>query len=207
MSKNGDRSTPLLCAGSEIGCITEYFQSLSLALRSVSHETVNAIANALLSAYHEERAVFLIGNGGSASLASHFACDLGKGTTARIQHGRRFRAHSLTDNIAMMTAWANDANYADIFAEQLRNFVKPRDVVLAISGSGNSPNVLNGLEVARERGAFCIGLTGFRGGKMKPLCDLCLVVPSDNMQVIEDIHLSVAHALFTTIRRVLEAGL
>ncbi len=113
---------------------------------------------------------------------------------------RRFRVLSLTDNIPVMTAWANDARYEDIFAEQLRNFVEKGDIVLAISGSGNSPNILNGLKVARETGAYTIGLTGFQGGKMKDLCDLCLVVPSDNMQFIEDLHVCISHSIFTAVR-------
>jgi len=99
-----------------------------------------------------------------------------------------------------MTAWANDARYEDIFAEQLINFVRPDDVALAISGSGGSTNVLKALRVARDAGAFTIGLTGFEGGGMKNLCDLCLIVPSDNMQIIEDLHLSVTHAVFTAVR-------
>jgi D-sedoheptulose 7-phosphate isomerase len=100
----------------------------------------------------------------------------------------------------MMTAWANDARYEDIFAEQLINFVRRDDIAFAISGSGNSPNVLKALKVAREAGAFTIGLTGFQGGDMKDLCDLCLTVPSENMQIIEDLHLSVTHAVFTALR-------
>jgi D-sedoheptulose 7-phosphate isomerase len=100
-----------------------------------------------------------------------------------------------------MTAWANDSTYDMVFAEQLRNFISPMDVAFAISGSGNSPNVLRALEVAREAGAFTMGLTGFQGGKMKNLCDLCIIIPSENMQIIEDFHLSVAHALFSVIRQ------
>ena len=100
----------------------------------------------------------------------------------------------------MMTAWANDANYEDVFAEQLLNFVNGGDIVLAISGSGRSPNVLKALKVARDADALTIGLTGFRGGLMKDLCDVCLIIPSDNMQIIEDLHLSVTHAVFTALR-------
>jgi D-sedoheptulose 7-phosphate isomerase len=108
---------------------------------------------------------------------------------------------ALTDNVPLMTAWANDANYEDIFAEQLRPFLREGDVVFAISGSGNSPNVLKGLQLARDTGAQTIGLTGFQGGKMKELCDICVVVPADNMQVIEDVHLSVSHAIFLSLKQ------
>jgi len=99
-----------------------------------------------------------------------------------------------------MTAWANDARYEDIFAEQLSNFVRPGDIAFAISGSGRSSNVLKALKVAREAGALNIGLTGFEGGDMKHLCDLCLIIPSGDMQVIEDLHLSVTHAIFRALR-------
>jgi D-sedoheptulose 7-phosphate isomerase len=112
----------------------------------------------------------------------------------------RFRVVALTDNVPLMTAWANDAHYEDIFAEQLQNFVRPRDVVFAISASGNSPNVLKALAIGRHAGAINVGLTGFQGGKLRALCDICTIVPSDNMQVIEDLHLSIAHSLFTSIR-------
>jgi len=127
------------------------------------------------------------------------ACDLAKGTVNGSK--KRFRAMSLTSNEAMMTAWANDSNYHDIFAEQLANFVAPGDVAFAISCSGNSANVLNALRVARQARATTVGLAGFQGGKMKELCDHCLIVPSDNMQIIEDLHLCAAHAVFTAVRR------
>jgi D-sedoheptulose 7-phosphate isomerase len=191
-------------ASAEAPCfptITEaqgYFGHLNQILQLLPYETVDQIVRQLLRAYEANRMIFTFGNGGSASLASHMACDLGKGTS--VAGLRRLRVMSLTDNIALMTAWANDAKYDDIFAEQLRNWVEPDDVVLAISGSGNSPNVLNGLRTAREAGCYIIGLTGFQGGKMKDLCDLCLVVPSDNMQFIEDLHVCVSHCVFTAVR-------
>ena len=106
---------------------------------------------------------------------------------------------ALTDNLPTLTAWANDSGYEDIFSEQLRNFVQPQDVVFAISGSGNSKNVLNALQVAREVGATTLGLSGFQGGKMKSLCDTCVIVPSNNMQIIEDLHLAIAHSIFRIV--------
>ena len=175
-----------------------YFSELARVLRKLPFDMVDEITSVLLQAYMENRTVYLFGNGGSAALASHSACDLGKGTA--LAGRRRFRVLALTDNVALMTAWANDARYDDIFSEQLRNFVTKGDIVLAISASGNSPNVLNGLSVARESGAFTVGLTGFQGGKMKSLCDLCLVVPSNSMQFIEDVHLCISHSIFTALR-------
>ena len=175
-----------------------YLQEVSGALKRLPFVQIDRVADALWNAYQDNRVVYLFGNGGSAALASHCACDFGKGTV--VNGYRRFRVLALTDNVPLMTAWANDARYEDIFAEQLRSFLQPDDVAFAISGSGNSANVLNALHAAREMGAFTIGLTGFQGGKMKSLCDLCVVVPSENMQVIEDSHLSVTHSIFTSLR-------
>jgi D-sedoheptulose 7-phosphate isomerase len=151
-----------------------------------------------VKAYEGGKMMYLFGNGGSASLASHLACDLGKGT-AYCNGGKRLRVLALTDNVATMTAWANDFSYEDMFSEQLRNFVQPQDIAFAISGSGNSKNVLNALRVAREAGATTIGISGYRGGEMKSLCNICVIVPSDNMQVIEDLHLAMAHSIFRIV--------
>lgn len=175
-----------------------YFLRVESVIRELPFATVDRVIDALWRAYVENRTVYVFGNGGSAALASHCACDLGKGTV--VNGNRRFRVLALTDNVPLMTAWANDASYEDIFAEQLAALVSKGDVALAISGSGNSPNVLKGLRVAKKAGAFTIGFTGFQGGRMKALCDLCVVVPSDNMQVIEDLHVSVNHAVFSGIR-------
>jgi len=182
----------------EISRSEEYFRGVAAVLRRLPCAVIDRVTEALWQAYLNDRAIFIFGNGGSAALASHCACDLTKGTS--VNGGRRLRALALTDNIPLMTAWANDASYEDIFAEQLVPVVNECDIALAISGSGNSPNVLKGLHVSRQAGLFTIGLTGFQGGKMKSLCDLCVVVPSDNMQVIEDLHVSVSHSIFTCLR-------
>ena len=121
--------------------------------------------------------------------------------SVRLKSQKRFRVISLTDSVPSITAWANDHGYEHVFAEQLENLVESEDVVFAISGSGNSPNVLRALEVAKDHGARTIGLTGFEGGKMKNLCDVCVILPSDNMEVIEDFHLSMTHAISSVIRR------
>jgi D-sedoheptulose 7-phosphate isomerase len=159
---------------------------------------VDRLVEAIWSGYLHSRTVFLFGNGGSAALASHLACDLGKGTINGLR--KRLRAVCLSDNVPMMTAWANDLNYQEVYAEQLRNLIEPGDVAVAISGSGNSMNVVRGLEVAREAGATTMVLTGYDGGRVKSIADICLIVPSDNMQHIEDAHLCVAHAIFTSVR-------
>jgi D-sedoheptulose 7-phosphate isomerase len=175
-----------------------YFAELQRVAMNLPHGIIDHVAEVLLKACDMGRHIYLFGNGGSASLASHFACDLGKGT-AYLNGSKRFRVIALTDNIPAMTAWANDASYEHIFSEQLKNFVQPEDIAFAISGSGNSKNVLNGLTVAREAGALTIGVSGFEGGKMKALCDICVVVPSNNMQLIEDLHLAMAHSIFRIV--------
>jgi D-sedoheptulose 7-phosphate isomerase len=176
-----------------------YFERISELLSKLPYQQVDRITNVLFEAYLQGRTTYLLGNGGSAALASHLACDLSKGTIARGR--KRFRAVSLTDNVPLMTAWANDFQFEDIFAEQLLNVVEAGDIVVAITTSGNSSNVVKGLKVARDAGAFTIGITGFEGGKVKELCDLCLVVPSDNVQFLEDAHLCISHSVFCNIRQ------
>lgn len=175
-----------------------YFDLLSRSIRSLPFEQVDNISEILFRAYQKQQTVFVFGNGGSAALASHLACDLGKGTVNCSP--KRFKVMALTDNVPLMTAWANDSHYENIFSEQLANFARPEDVAFAISASGNSANVLKALNAARQTGLVTTGLTGFHGGRMLALCDACVVVPCDNMQIIEDLHLSIAHSLFTCIR-------
>ena len=184
--------------GMEILDAKQYFEELQRVMVSIPKDGIDQIADTLVRAYDAGRTVYLCGNGGSAALASHFACDLGKGT-AYCNGGKRFRVLALTDNLPTLTAWANDSSYEDVFSEQLRNFVQPGDVAVAISGSGNSKNVLNALQVAREAGATTVGISGFQGGEMKSLCDICVIVPSNNMQIIEDLHLAMAHSIFRIV--------
>jgi D-sedoheptulose 7-phosphate isomerase len=176
----------------------QYFEELQRVTNGLCHDRIDQIVSALVRAYELERMIYTFGNGGSASLASHLACDLGKGT-AYCNGGRRLRVLALTDNLPTLTAWANDSSYEDVFSEQLRNFVQSQDVAFAISGSGNSKNVLNALRIARDAGATTVGLSGFQGGEMKSLCDICVVVPSNNMQIIEDLHLAIAHSIFRIV--------
>jgi len=178
--------------------VPSYFEELSATMQMLPLAAVDLLVRVFLEAYHRRRTIFLFGNGGSAALASHMACDLGKGTAPHT--GKRLRAVALTDNVALITAWANDTRYEDIFAEQLENLLEPGDVACAISASGNSPNILAALSLARQAGAVATGITGFQGGKMKSLCDVCVVVPSDNMQIIEDLHVAVSHAMFRVLR-------
>lgn len=184
----------------------EYFGIYAQVLANLPYPAIDRTIIALMHAYERGRSVFIFGNGGSAALASHFACDLGKGTVINKNGHKRFRVMGLADNVPLITAWANDSGYDQIFAQQLQNFMVPGDVAFAISGSGNSPNVLRGLEVARSHGGRTIGLTGFEGGQMRILCDICVILPSNNMQIIEDFHLSVTHAVFSVIRQRISGG-
>jgi D-sedoheptulose 7-phosphate isomerase len=178
-----------------------YLHSVSEVLEQLPVPAIEAVVSQLFGAYCQDRAVYVFGNGGSAALASHIACDLGKGTAG--DNTKPFRVLSLTDNVSLMTAWANDTSYENVFAGQLRPLIHAGDIALAISGSGNSPNVLSALSASREAGGFNIGLTGFEGGKMKALCDLCITAPSDNMQQIEDSHVCVMHAVFLALCRLI----
>jgi D-sedoheptulose 7-phosphate isomerase len=185
----------------------EYFAAYEEMVANLPYQQIDGAIGEIMGAYDRGANIFTIGNGGSAALASHFACDLGKGTVVSENGEKRFRVIALTDNIPLMTAWANDHGYEQVFAQQLQNLVVAGDLAFAISGSGNSPNVLRGLEMARSRGARTVGLTGFEGGQMKSLCDVCVVLPSNNMQIIEDFHLSVTHAMASVIRQRLLDGL
>jgi D-sedoheptulose 7-phosphate isomerase len=175
----------------------EYFASLQEVLARLDFSIVDRMTEAIWENYEKGRTLYVFGNGGSAALASHFACDIGKGTVAAGR--KRLRTVALTDNVSLMTALANDLAYKDVFSEQLAGLAEKGDTVLAISGSGNSHNVVQGLEEARKLGLRTLVLTGFAGGRVKALADLCLVVPSDNMQYIEDAHLCAAHAIFRAV--------
>lgn len=175
-----------------------YFEQLLQVIPLLPFELMNHVVNALYEAYERRRTIFLFGNGGSASLASHMACDLGKGTSSS-RRSKRVRVVALTDNLPTITAYANDTGYENIFSEQLKNLAQAGDVALAISGSGNSPNIIKALQVARSLKMITVGIGGFQGGRMRSLCDIPLIVPSDNMQFIEDIHLCIAHCMFTIL--------
>lgn len=162
---------------------------------------VARIVPEFLRARREGRMIFFLGNGGSASTASHFVVDIAKGTMGHHPHGgRRFRCLALNDNVPTITAWANDFDYHEGFVEQLRTLGEKGDVLVAISGSGNSPNVLKAVEYARANGMFTVGLTGIGGGKLKSMVDVAVVVPSDSMQHTEDVHLSLCHLLTAYLR-------
>lgn len=183
---------------SRLSYLERYLAQGTELLRGLPVGAIDRVVDILIEAQRADRFVYVLGNGGSAANAEHFVNDLGKGEAPTAP--RRFKVMSLTSNVSLLTAWANDTDYEHVFAEQLRVFVQPGDVVLALSGSGNSRNVLNAVALGRERGAVTVGLTGFEGGKLKDLCHHCIVVPSHNMQHIEDMHLVILHAVYSALR-------
>jgi len=185
--------------------IRTYFRDLTGLVSQLPYDSISSIVSIFLDAFAEQRTVYVFGNGGSAASASHLMCDINKGASAP-GDSKRPRMMALTDNASLITAWANDFGYERIFSEQLKTFIKPRDVAFAISTSGDSPNVLLALETARQYGAMTVGLGGCQGGQMKSLCDVCAIVPSDNVQLVEDLHHAMIHSIFVAVRENLLHG-
>ncbi|MBC8164942.1 MAG: SIS domain-containing protein [Bryobacteraceae bacterium] len=171
----------------------EYKAELLKAIDTIDTSKVEEAIGLLREARDAGKHIFVCGNGGSASTASHFACDMVKG--ASYQRSSRFRIMALTDSLPTITAYSNDVGYDCAFAEQLKNFAQPGDVLMAISGSGNSPNVLNAVEFANSAGCKTIGLTGRDGGKLGPMTHLNIQVPIPHMGRIEDAHMIVCHMI------------
>jgi D-sedoheptulose 7-phosphate isomerase len=166
-------------------------------LARIDAAEVKALAAAIYRCYETRNFVFVCGNGGSGSNASHFCEDLGKGTLRREDfdndNKKRLRILSLTDNTPYILAWANDEGFERIFVEQLKNIASPGDLLIAISGSGNSPNVLQAVEWAKGHGLRTFGCTGFSGGKLRTLAHESLHVPLEDMGIVESIHLAAFH--------------
>jgi D-sedoheptulose 7-phosphate isomerase len=189
-------------ADQRIAFAREYLDGLKKCLDTVSLEQIAEVIGCLEEAYREGRQVFIIGNGGSAATASHMACDLGKNILSKAAPPtvRRFRVMSLTDNMPWITALANDVGYESVFAEQLKNLVQDGDLVIAISGSGNSPNVVEALRVAKALGAKTVALLGFDGGRIKTMVDAYVIVTTDNYGHVEDIHMVLDHLITAWFR-------
>jgi D-sedoheptulose 7-phosphate isomerase len=173
--------------------ITRYREQQLAAIASIPPETVEKLINRLRQALDEDNQVFVFGNGGSAANASHFVTDLGKGSSDKI--GRRFRVLTLNDNVSWMTALGNDYAYEDIFIRQLQNYARPGDVVLVMSVSGNSPNVVKAVQWAKDNGVFTASLVGGKRGKLAEISDLTIVVPDVHYGRAEDVHMTVCHML------------
>ena len=182
--------------------VDTYLRHLARTLDALSRAEIWAAVDLLLAAGSARRRIYLVGNGGSAATASHMANDLNK--QASVPGRPPLRAIALTDNVPLITAWANDEEYAECFARQLANHLEAGDVLVAISTSGNSPNVLRALESAREAGAVTIGFTGRDGGRLRDLVDCCVLVPCDDVGQQEDVHLVLNHVITTALRARLE---
>lgn len=180
-----------------------YVTGIKSTLDRLPWSAIEASVDVLYRIWLEKRMVFVMGNGGSAATASHVVCDLGKNTA--IPDVPRLRAVSLNDNLAMFTAHANDNRYENVFAEQLENLVTEGDAVIAISASGNSSNVLNGIRLAQRLGATTMGWSGNPGGQLAHLVDVPIVVPSDDIQHVEDIHLMLGHMITTALKQAMQA--
>ncbi len=183
--------------------IKSFFDAIKKCIEEIDISEIEKIADVLYAAWKNERQVFILGNGGSASQASHMAADLGKNTLGRIYDPRikRFRIMALTDNVSLLTAYANDVGYDEVFSQQLRNLIREHDVLIVITGSGNSPNIVRAVEYARECNAITIGLLGFDGGKVKSLLDYEITVRSNNYGVIESVHPAIHHLMVGYFRQ------
>lgn len=173
--------------------VERYLKQLRAAVDLLPRERLAELGEMLYRAYRNEKQVFTLGNGGSASTASHMAADISKNTIG--PNMRRFRVLSLNDNTAMLTALANDLGYENVFREQLQNLIRPGDLLIAISASGNSGNILNAIRYAQEQCAEVAGILGFGGGEAARMADVAVVVPSDHYGVVEDVHLIINHII------------
>ncbi len=182
--------------------IEKYLSEVSKLVLKIPPASVERITSLIMDAYRKSRRVFVFGNGGGSSTSAHFVCDLSKGTAC--EGKPRLKAISLAENIPLLTAWANDTDYTNTFGEQLKNLVEPGDVVIGLSGSGMSPNVINAFKVAHQAGATAVLFSGFDGGMAVKVAHDSIVVPSEDMQQIEDVHMILTHIVFRMLKREIE---
>jgi D-sedoheptulose 7-phosphate isomerase len=184
---------------------SQFLDRVGEELKKIDPAQVQALADAIFACYEKRATVFVIGNGGSGSNASHFCEDLGKCTLRREDfdndNKKRLRILSLTDNTPYILAWANDEGFDRVFSEQLKNLSNPGDLLIAISGSGNSPNILRAVEWANRNRVATFGCTGFSGGKLKSMAQNCLHVPLDDMGIVESIHLTAFHWIVDNLHK------
>jgi len=177
----------------------EYLNQLKDLIDIFPHDRFEEIGRALLEAYNQEKQIFIMGNGGSGTTASHFVCDINKGVCMELR--KKFKVICLNDNIPTVLAYANDLSYDKIFVEQLKNYLNEGDIVIGISGSGNSNNVLLAVSYASEKRSRTIGLTGFDGGKLAKIVDIPFIAEINDMQKVEDVHMIVVHMLMQYLCR------
>jgi len=180
--------------------IKENLKKNYLCLENLDEKSdqIKKIIEHLISARNNGKTIFTMGNGGSGSTSSHFVSDLLK--TAIINDSDRFKAISLVDNVPVTLAWSNDVSYDCIFSEQLKNFLADGDIVIGFSGSGNSKNIVNAFEYAKTKGTICIAISGMSGGKISKLADISLIIPSNDMLIIESMHILICHCMINAIR-------
>jgi D-sedoheptulose 7-phosphate isomerase len=174
--------------------ISDYLETLIDTLRKVDTDSIEKIAKTLIFARNSGKHIYVFGNGGSGSTASHMVCDILKGCSYGFE--KRFKITCLNDNIPTILAYSNDVSYDVVFEEQLKNYLNEGDIVIGISGSGNSVNVIKAIEFANTMNSTTIGLTGFSGGELINVAQIVLHIPIDDMQISEDIHFIVNHILY-----------
>lgn len=177
--------------------VEQYFESVKSALNKFNVKELETFIDILITARAKDKTIYIFGNGGSGLAASHFVSDIGK--SASYGKDKRFKVVCLNDNTSMISAYANDVSYNDVFVEQLKNFLTEDDVVIGISSSGNSANVLNAIEFANRNGGITVGFTGMNGGKLKNLAQFSVNANIDDMQVSEDFHLIMIHLMMRII--------
>lgn len=177
--------------------IAGYLEAHAELSNRLDLEAIEVAVDVVAKAFHEDRKIITCGNGGSASTASHFVTDWNK--MVNLATGRRFRGISLVDNVGLVTAFANDIAYNEVFAGQLAAIMDPGDLLVAVSGSGNSPNIVRALEVANELGGVTLGILGYDGGLARKHCQYAVVVPSFDMQLCEDVHLQFGHMVMKSL--------
>jgi len=184
--------------------IIDYYDTLSKTFSLLNIEEINRTLNFLVDAHKKEKTIYVFGNGGSSATASHMVCDFNKGISAPLT--KKMNLICLSDNIPMMTAIANDISYDDIFLFPLIGKIKSGDVIIAISGSGNSKNIIKAVEYGKDNGAIIIGMTGYNGGALLPLSDYKLHAPINDMMKSEDVHMTFDHMIMTILSSFLKAN-
>jgi D-sedoheptulose 7-phosphate isomerase len=180
--------------------IKNFLDQLNSEIKKISCEDIAKTIKILQSVHENNGRIYLIGNGGSSAIASHFANDLNKMNHDGDRPAKRFQAVCLSDNVPVLTAWANDVGYEKIFSEQLKNFAKPNDVLIAISSSGNSPNIIEAAKTAKNLSLSIIGFVGFNGGKLSEFTDARIYIPSQKYGIVESAHDAICHLIIAYLQ-------
>lgn len=180
----------------------DYFERLNKTLLNINIEEFEKLEEIIFNAYKNNKTIFIIGNGGSASAATHWSCDFSKGT--RVENKRPLKCISLTDNIALITAISNDISYDDVFVEQLKVFFSKGDVLIGISASGNSENIVRALKHCKDNCGTAIAIVGFTGGKCREIADYSVYIPNNEYGIVEDIHIIIDHMVSQKIKKRIE---